>query len=223
MSSIDINNEVPGYGSDPSIFGGINFITEYGVVPAYCLDGTRNFIKSYMSSIYGGVFVEIGVYGGSTLLDIYNICKTNNNKIYGIDPWDKITIFNGQSYDETNIDVRNQEINRYKNVKDNLMNIINLHNLDINIINENSWDIYDTFEDNSIDCIHIDGDHSYEGVKKDLNLYWSKIKNGGMIINDDYHWAGVKKAIDEFIKDHEMDIIKYYSIQDGEKNVIIKC
>ncbi len=62
-----------------------------------------------------------------------------------------------------------------------------------------SWDAANTFNINSIDCIHIDGDHSYSGVKQDMNLYFSKIKNGGMIINDDYHWGGVKKAIDEFL------------------------
>jgi hypothetical protein len=219
---MNINIDSPGYGNDPSIFGGVRFKNKYGMVPAYCLDYTRSFIKEHLSSIYSGIFVEIGVYGGSTLLDIYDICKTNNIKIYGIDPWDKITIFNGQNYDETNIMIRNQEINRYKRIKQHLMNIINTNNLDINILNENSWDVYNTFDDNSISCIHIDGDHSYEGVKKDLNLYWGKIKNGGMIINDDYHWGGVKKAIDEFINNHKDDIIKFYPIQNGEKNVIIK-
>lgn len=219
---MDITLDSPGYGTDPSLFGGIRFISKYGNVPAYCLDNTRNFIKSHMSSIYSGIFVEIGVYGGSTLLDIYDICKTNNNQIYGIDPWDKITIFNGQNYDESNLTVRTQEINRYTHVKNNLMNIISSNNLNINILNENSWDVYNTFEDNSINCIHIDGDHSYEGVKKDLTLYWIKIKSGGMIINDDYHWGGVKKAIDEFINNHKDHIITHYPIQNGEKNVIIK-
>jgi predicted O-methyltransferase YrrM len=219
---MNINIDSPGYGTDPSIFGGIQVKTKYGIVPAYCLDNTRNFIKTRLSSVYSGIFVEIGVYGGSTLLDIYDICKTNNNQIYGIDPWDKITIFNGQNYSECNATVINQEINRYRQVKENLMNIITINNLNINIHNENSWDVYNTFKENSISCIHIDGDHSYEGVKKDLKLYWSKIKNGGMIINDDYHWGGVKRAIDEFINNHKDNIITYYSIQNGEKNVIIK-
>jgi len=219
---MDINIDSPGYGVDPYIFGGIQVATKYGTVPAYCLDYTRNFIKMHLSQVYNGIFIEIGVYGGSTLLDIYEVCKENNNEIYGIDPWDKIIIFNGQSSDETDIVVKNQEISRYKQVKENLMNIVNSNNLNINIINDNSWDVYNTFEDNSISCIHIDGDHSYEGVKKDLNLYWSKIKNGGMIINDDYHWAGVKKAIDEFINNHKDCIKTFYTIQDGEKNVIIK-
>lgn len=219
---MNINLDSPGYGLDKTIFGGINVKTKYGVVPAYCLDYTRTYIKEQLKHIYSGIFVEIGVYGGSTLLDIYDLCKNNNIKIFGIDPWDKINVFNGKKFEETDIIIRNQEINRYRLVKENLLNIINKNNLDINIINDNSWDVYNNFEDNSISCIHIDGDHSYEGVTKDLNLYWIKVKHGGIIINDDYHWGGVKRAINEFIEQNKKDIITFYPIQNGEKNVIIK-
>ena len=219
---MDINLDSPGYGYDKTIFGGVNITTKYGVVPAYCLDYTRTFIKKHLETVYSGIFVEIGVYGGSTLLDIYDICKKNNTKIFGIDPWNKINIFNGQTFEETDKNIRDQEINRYKLVKENLLNIIYKNNLDINILNENSWNVYDNFEDNSISCIHIDGDHSYIGVKKDLHLYWNKIKHGGMIINDDYHWGGCKKAIHEFIEEKKENIIHFYPIQNNEKIVIIK-
>jgi predicted O-methyltransferase YrrM len=219
---MDINLDAPGYGTDLSIFGGYNFKSQYGDVPAYCLDFTREYIKNHLNTIKNGIFVEIGVFGGSTLLDIYDICQKNNILIYGIDPWDKISIFNGISSEETNINVKNQEINRYLNIKTNLYKIIKNNNLKINLINDNSCNVYDNFNNNSIDCIHIDGDHSYNGVKNDLNFYWSKIKNGGMIINDDYHWLGCKKAIDEFIKINNDFILNKYTIQNGEKHVIIK-
>jgi len=192
--SINITEDAPGYGNNPSIFGGYIFKTKYGDVPAYCLNETREYIKNIMINIKNGIFVEIGVYGGSTLLDIYDICKNNNNIIYGIDPYDNIKIFNGKKYDDTDKIVRNQEINRYRNIKNNLIDIINKNNLsNINLLCQTSWNVYNNFNNNSIDCIHIDGDHSYEGVKNDLKLYWNKIKSGGYIINDDYHWNGVKK------------------------------
>jgi predicted O-methyltransferase YrrM len=219
---MDIHLDNPGYGNDPSLFGGVMFISKYGQVPAYCGDFTRTFIKNYLKNIKDGIFLEIGVYGGSTLLDIYEICQNNNISIYGIDPWDKINIFNGQSSYDTNNTVKLQEINRYKVIKNDLFNIINNNNLDIKLINDNSWDVFDNFNDNSIDCIHIDGDHSYNGVKQDLELYFNKIKKGGIIINDDYHWGGVKKAIDEFTIKNKHDIIYTHTIQDGEKHVIIK-
>ncbi len=219
---MDIHSDNPGYGDNPSIFGGVVFESKYGKVPAYCEDFTRTYIKDVLTNIKDGIFIEIGVYGGSTLLDIYDICKDNNISIYGIDPWDKIKIFNGQSSDDTNNTIKLQEINRYKLIKNGLDTIIKNNNLDINLIYEQSWDATNNFKDNSVDCIHIDGDHSYSGVKQDLELYFSKIKNGGMIINDDYHWGGVKKAIDEFILSNSDNISYHASLQGGIKHLIVK-
>ena len=42
------------------------------------------------------------------------------------------------------------------------------------------------FEDNSIDAIYIDGNHSYEAVIEDIKNWSPKVKQGGLIIGDDY-------------------------------------
>lgn len=44
------------------------------------------------------------------------------------------------------------------------------------LISLNSKDAVETFSDNSIDFLFIDGDHSFEGVKSDIELYWRKMK-----------------------------------------------
>jgi predicted O-methyltransferase YrrM len=54
-----------------------------------------------------------------------------------------------------------------------------------------------------LDFVYIDGDHSYEGVKIDLEISLRKLKPGGLITGDDYgpgNWwqGGVKRAVDEF-------------------------
>ena len=63
-----------------------------------------------------------------------------------------------------------------------------------------------------LDFIYIDGNHSYEGVKTDIELYYPKLRKGGLLMGDDYHPEpiqtlnfggedmvfGVKKAVDEF-------------------------
>ena len=50
-----------------------------------------------------------------------------------------------------------------------------------------------------IDFVFLDGGHSYETVKKDLEILISKLKTGKIIICDDYDQTsyGVKKAVDE--------------------------
>lgn len=37
------------------------------------------------------------------------------------------------------------------------------------------------------DYIYIDGDHSYEGVKKDFNLFYPRLKNGGYLLFHDIY------------------------------------
>jgi hypothetical protein len=71
-------------------------------------------------------------------------------------------------------------------------------------------------KDESIDAIYIDGDHSYEGVKKDLESAYSKIKRFGWIMGHDYEMNmtkakkeykfGVRKAVDEFCSKYNLKI-----------------
>jgi hypothetical protein len=51
-----------------------------------------------------------------------------------------------------------------------------------------------------LDFVYIDGNHRYEYVKKDINLYYPKIKIGGVIGGHDFKYAekGVVVAVAEF-------------------------
>lgn len=71
-----------------------------------------------------------------------------------------------------------------------------------------SYNVSDRFKDNSIDFIYIDGNHSYESLKKDFELFLPKLKKGGIIAGHDYMpdaWPEVIKAIHEEVG--EPDII----------------
>jgi len=48
----------------------------------------------------------------------------------------------------------------------------------------------------------IDGDHSYEGVKKDFELYSPQLEGGGYLVFDNYRdgtCPGVDRFVDECI------------------------
>lgn len=68
-----------------------------------------------------------------------------------------------------------------------------------------SENVVHKFDEESIDIIYIDGNHSYDAILRDLENYYDKIKKGGLIIGDDYNEPGVKKAIEEFAK--KMNIV----------------
>ncbi len=74
----------------------------------------------------------------------------------------------------------------------------------ISIIRDFSIPALGLFEDHSIGFAYLDGDHSYEGVKADLDALFPKMIEGGVIMLDDYHrrgwWKdGVMRAFHEFL------------------------
>jgi predicted O-methyltransferase YrrM len=62
-----------------------------------------------------------------------------------------------------------------------------------------------SFADGSLDFVYIDANHSYEGCRDDIALWWPKVKVGGILAGHDYVDGafpegefGVKQAVDAF-------------------------
>jgi cephalosporin hydroxylase len=126
--------------------------------------------------------IEIGSYMGESTMMFASTGLFST--IYSIDPLEGDEEFNeifGYDWDF---------------VKSEFSNNLRMFN---NIIHykDYSYNVVNKFDDNSIDFIYIDGNHSYESVTKDLQLYLPKIKKGGFISGHDYcdFWDSTKKAI----------------------------
>ena len=58
-----------------------------------------------------------------------------------------------------------------------------------------------TGSDDFFDFVYLDGDHSYEGVTKDLESWYPKLKKFGVMCGDDYghpSGVGVIEAVTKF-------------------------
>ena len=65
-----------------------------------------------------------------------------------------------------------------------------------------SREIAKEFDDNSLDFVFIDADHSYEGCKGDILAWMPKVKPGGWVMGHDYPMRdGVRRAVDELFDD----------------------
>ena len=142
---------------------------------------------------------EVGVYDGSTTLAYGPTIKEYGGHIYLVD-WFKGNIGAGQGphkYNEDNKD----------NVKQSLIdNLTDAGCIDIVTILEGvSWEQAQLIPDDYLDICFIDGDHRYSSVQKDLQAYWPKVKNNGLLCGDDLENISLAGSFSE--KDLEKDSI----------------
>tara|TARA_R110000803_G_scaffold27700_1_gene64585 strand:+ start:845 stop:1366 length:522 start_codon:yes stop_codon:yes gene_type:complete len=90
----------------------------------------------------------------------------------------------------------------------------------VTIVKSKSDKASELYDDEYFDYIYIDADHSYEGVKKDIQLWYPKVKKGGIMAGHDFdpnpldknfEKYGVKKAVKEFFDNKfELTTEEYY-------------
>jgi hypothetical protein len=73
----------------------------------------------------------------------------------------------------------------------------------VSILRGLSYEMSKGIKDSELSMVYIDADHSYDGVKRDLNAFYSKVKSGGIIAGHDYTNLeyGVFEAVAEFCKE----------------------
>lgn len=87
-----------------------------------------------------------------------------------------------------------------------------------------SVEIAPKIENNSLDFIYLDSDHSYDGVRADLLAWFHKVKTGGVIAGHDYlsRQYGVHRAVNEFaagsyevftVPEHKREDASFYFIK----------
>jgi predicted O-methyltransferase YrrM len=70
---------------------------------------------------------------------------------------------------------------------------LNLASIDqrVKVIRDFSISAATTFEDNYLDFVYIDADHTEKAVYEDLHAWWTKVRPGGIVAGHDYCGAVV--------------------------------
>ena len=75
------------------------------------------------------------------------------------------------------------------------------------------------YPDGCFDIVFIDGDHSTEAVKKDIELWMPKVRSGGYLTGDDYQLdedmgkPRVRAAVDELLPHAEVFLGRVWGVQ----------
>jgi len=175
----------------------------------WCFDEKRDFIHKLITDNNCLKCVEIGVYKGSSLLSFAEALEDIGGHIVGIDPWSfemsKNDIPTASKEWESwiyNEVLKGQET--FDKIYEDLLSIIKINSLSdtVELIRKPSQDVFINFEIESIDILHIDGNHNEMNVSRDILLYLPLVKKNGYIIMDDINWDGVKKSVNNFLIKH---------------------
>jgi predicted O-methyltransferase YrrM len=82
----------------------------------------------------------------------------------------------------------------------------------IELLRCKSHELYQSFPQQVLDVIYVDGNHEYEFVKNDLEFAYRVTKQNGFICGHDYNnqHAGCRQAIDEFLTMKRLKISKIF-------------
>jgi len=163
------------------------------------------------------VGVEVGVLKGEFSK---TILSNWGGKLYLVDVWRSIDDYVDKNNHDESLHIYNECINNTSEFADRSY-----------MLRMDSKEASNLFQDNSLDFVYIDANHSYDGVMSDIEIWFPKVKVGGMVSGHDYiltNWYnndfiengkdknivlgeeylgifGVNTAVDEFTKKHNIN------------------
>ncbi len=129
------------------------------------------------------VFVEIGGYLGASAYFLAAAAAKRGGLVYCVDTWKNDAMSEGPRDTWSEFLSNTYDYRKY-----------------IRAIRGTSVATASKFE-GIIDLLFIDGEHSYNGCRSDVEAWLPKVREGGVVVFHDYTWAeGVQRTIDEYIR-----------------------
>jgi len=148
------------------------------------------------------VCVEVGVFGGSSIYPTASALKfLNRGTVYAIDSWSAPDCLEGYPSNDPNyqwwgsVDLETVYLSFVK-----MLNRFQLDPYCI-VMRTTGLKALDQFANESIDILHIDGNHTEDAALSDAQMYLPKVKKGGYIWFDDADWSTTRRAW-EFLNLH---------------------
>lgn len=175
-------------------------------IPGWCVPEKVYKLMDLVHKTKPKKVIEVGVFGGSSVYPIAQALKFNHNGgvIYAIDPWKEEACLEGYEPGDPNYEwwKNSSKLNKIYNGFVRMIHEKNLLNF-CKTMRMTSVQAVDSFDDDSIDILHIDGNHTEERAYGDVVLYMPKLKKGGYLYLDDADWSSTHKAVDFLMENCE--------------------
>jgi len=162
------------------------------------------YVLCYMQNLKGDV-VEIGSWQGrsSTFL-ARAVQESNNGNFYAIDH------FGGNVGKESFYKVDGT----LNGLKEKFINNISRFGLSdvVQLLDMHNTEAAKKLKEHTIRFLFIDGDHTKEGVSKDIELFFQRLTKGSIVVFDDYFegFPGLIEAVDEILEQYDFERVFYH-------------
>lgn len=161
--------------------------------------------EAFMQKYDIQIICELGVCRG---VNFKQMTKHNPKLAVAVDSWrdDGMASRNDGFYSQKELDLQYEDFEKAMNTKPF-----------VKIYRKYTFEAVEHFKDNYFDLIYVDADHSYEGVLRDLNDWYPKVKHGGFFLGDDYRIYegrrpgikfGVIEAVNQFGKEKKLEFFE---------------
>jgi predicted O-methyltransferase YrrM len=155
--------------------------------------------------------VELGVFQGRTaLIMAWGAKQGHGAHVTAIDPWD----LEGNVYDPPFTDVDSRRWAEYRIRELGYADRIELIQAFSHEVAENWGSRTDDGEHpKKVGLLYVDGDHTKEGARRDIESWAPHLVPGAVIAVDDYghpDWPGVGQAVDELVAEGFLEPIEIY-------------
>lgn len=168
------------------------------------------FMKKHFKDYKGLIGVEIGVLCGLNTRVMFQHLPIE--KLYCVDPYTCYNNYNIYEDGDKNFILAKKNLRKY---------------LDrIEFLKTFSFDAVKNIPD-GLNFVYIDGNHSYNSVKQDINLYYPKVRKGGVLGGHDFYAQcdkdnGVARAVLEFVEEYDLELMgkegyDWFVVKNGEK------
>jgi hypothetical protein len=166
---------------------------EYTATSSPSGEGLIEPINSLKGELVG---VEVGVCLAHTT-EAYAKGIKNLKKLYAVDNYPTFVDWDGSDWNKDRQDLMKkaaqEKMLAYKDK--------------VEFLHVSSEEFVKTIEDESLDFVFIDGDHSFEAALKDFQNYYPKVKTGGIFGGHDIQLDSVRNALTYFLKEKSNEVI----------------
>ncbi len=156
----------------------------------------------------GTTIVEVGVYEGDFSAQILEFCPAS--RLCAVDPWAHQSAgyndpcnLEQEAFDELYVKCRNRLLGSQRVMEDGRprVNLVRLPSAEAAQLLVGPYDL-----------IYLDGNHSFAGIREDIELWYPKVKPGGILAGHDYTHnpdpdvCGVIPAVQRFVKQHGLQL-----------------